>query len=85
MGHAREGAAQVMRNAFVADGETAHMGFVNEGLRPGDFGLPVAFPIKRGVDHDALEHIAGVIAGIERQIRVAMADLITAVFITQVE
>ena len=74
-----------MGDALMANGESANMSFVDDGLRPGDFRGAIVFPVEASIYHYAFEHVAGIIAGIKRQIGVMMAYLIAAVLIAQVQ
>ena len=79
------GSTQVVRDALMMDGETAHMGFVNQGARPRCFRRMIAVPVETGIDDHALKHLAGVVAGVKREVSVAVTDLITAMLVAQME
>ena len=50
------------------NGEAAHVGFINDGLRPGMPGWPVSMPIEGLVDKYAFRHRPGIVELRENQV-----------------
>jgi hypothetical protein len=58
-------------------GETTHVQFVDDHVVPVDTRRAVFAPGEGAVDDAAFRHAGGVVAAIERQVRVAVADAVT--------
>ena len=73
---ARESAAKLRADIRVAHGEAADMGFVDDGVAPGNARRAVVAPGEGAVDHAAFRHAARVVAAVERQVFAGRADAV---------
>ena len=63
----------------MAIAEALDVGFVEDGIVPGDRRRGVVFPVETVVGDDGLEHDGGVVAPVERQVTALRADLVAEV------
>ena len=52
VGKAREGSAEVFGQFGVRHGQPAYVGFVDDGVRPGNLGESIGAPVEGVVHHD---------------------------------
>ena len=75
-GEAGIGAAQPRRHVGMAHGEAVHVQLVDHRLVPGHARRPVVAPGEGRVDDAALRHARRIVAAVERQVLVPVADAV---------